>query len=592
MSCPIFTVINEDGDVRVTLVDDNGVGNAIPTVQGFRDLDIRHDYVTGDVGKTAIRLPHEFTLSMDYVTQEVREKLLGMKFSRDRVTLADPTIAPENPVFGWRPAPIIDDALGSETAYDLTGNTAIKSMGSSNKFAYWNRHTHKMSGPLLNRQSPLIRTVHGEAYQAGRHTTNRSSNPYPESATQGHDPGEAGWYLGDGSGIATLTHITDGFDNSLCPDTLRIRTAGAAGSISLTQSAYFTPGHADDGGWIPPSSSTCWGCVWIKGTLPPAANIEHGPDGNKGLYDISGMDLSQWTRIDVGEFNATYSEYNFAINITCAAGEVADFQVGPTMVCIEDTSQAHGGPGPFTAETNHTVAQTYEVIHMQAPSFDPPQTGTATCWFSIEEGNDAFDMNYYREMRCAIFEIPYGSGGGTWDGNCWLIQNNSIDPDSWRIRFVSTGLDTFWEFDNEAVQIGPGLHSVSITWGSNGLNCYYDGEALTVVSGGVSGFNPGPGVLRFAGGLDGPYTGASMMYHGFSILSDELPAEGVAAVQSGLLDTVSKNLCDTTKGRLYEIVSVPSIPLIQDGFTRWMGDIRFKQVKYDGNNPAWFAEEL
>jgi len=589
MSCPIFTVINEDGDEKIILVDDNGVGNAIPTVQNFIDLDIRHDYVTGDTGKTPIRLPHEFVLSMDYVTPLIREALIDFKYRRLRVTLADPTIAPEGSVFGWRPAPITNLTIGSETAYDMTGDYAVQSLGDSNKFGFWNPDTHEMSGPLATRQSPLLNTIHGQAYAAGRLTTNRSSNPYPESSTDGHGAGKSGWYLGDASAMATKTHITDGFDNSLAPDTMRIQTDGDAGTIQLTQSAYFTPAHGDYGGWIPPSNSTCWGCVWIKGTMPSTATIDHGPDANKSSEDISGMDFSQWTRIDVGEQNSAYAEYNFAINITCADGEVADFEVGPTMVCIEDTSQAHGGPGNFTAETNHTAAQGYEVIRMTGLSFTSPLAGTATIWFSIPTGSTVFRDDQHRELNCALFYLPR-SGGGSWDGKVWLIQNSGT-PTVFKIRaFTLNSSSSTWELAEGA--LSEGVHSCTITWGSFGLNCYFDGKKLTDDSGNAQGFNPGTGTMTFAGGTVGPYQGGALLFHGFSVQAKEFDSVHAPAVAAGVTDPIVRNLVDITQGRLYEIVSVPSIPLIQEGPSRWMGDIRFRQVKYNGNNPAWFAEEI
>ena len=592
MSCPIFTVINEDATERVSLVDDNGVGNAIPTVQNFRDLDIKHDYATGDLGITAIRLVHDFTLSLDYVPEHVREKLLYMMHQRHRVTLADPTIAPEASVFGWRPARIVNTTLGGQTAYDLTGGYALQSLGDSDEWGFWNPDTHQMSGPLANREAPLLKTVNGLAYQPGRETTNRASNPYPESATDGHGSGKSGWYLGDASGIATKTHITDGFDNTLCPDTLRISTDGKAGSISLTQSAYFTPGHDDDGGWIPPSTSTCWGVVWVKGTFPSTAEIEHGPDGNKGSYDISGHDFSQWTRIDVGEYNATYSEFNFAINCTCAAGEIADFQVGPTMVVLEDSTQAHGGPGNFTDETNHTTAQSLEEIRMTALSFPSPQAGSATIWFSIPTGSDVLSLTDYREFRSALFNLPH-TAGGSWDGNVWLIQQSAADPSVYKIRMAT--LDStaaYWELPRPATQLGPGLHSVTITWGSLGLNCYYDGEQLEPDSGNPVGFNPGSGTMTFAGGIQGPYMGGSLLFHGFSIQEKEFDSTTAPYVGAGITDNVARNLCDTTQGRLYHIIAVPSIPLRQEGPSKWMGDLVMRQVWYDYTNPAWFAEEV
>ena len=89
MSAPIFTIRNEAGTSSVFLWDDNEIGNAIPTRQGFRDMDIRHDYATGDTGKTPVRLRHEFILSMDYVIADIREQLMEWKFDRERVQLYD-----------------------------------------------------------------------------------------------------------------------------------------------------------------------------------------------------------------------------------------------------------------------------------------------------------------------------------------------------------------------------------------------------------------------------------------------------------------------------------------------------------------------
>ena len=590
MSCPIITIINETGTVKVMLVDNKGVGSAIPTGQNFIDLDIRQDYVTGDTAKVPVMLPHEFILSMDYCTQAVREQLLSWKYARERVTLCDPTVAPEGSVFGWRPLPIVNTTIGTETAYDLTGGYAVQSLGDCNKFAYWNPDTHEMEGPHATREAPLLISKHGRAYQPGRTTTNRASNPYPESATEGHGSGKAGWYLGDTSSIATLSWIDDGFDNSLCPDTLRVQTDGDAGSIDLTASAYFTPSHGDYGGWIPPSNSTCWASLWVKGAFPSTAEIEHGPDGNKAQYDISGNNYGQWTRIDVGEQNATWSEYNLAIKCTCAAGEVADFQVGPMMVCIEDSSQAHGGPGNFTAETNHTAANGYEVIRMTGLSFPSPQAATVTAWFALPTGSDVLSTTEYREIRSGVFRLPK-TGGGSWDGHCFLQQKSAADPSVYQIRFVSLNSSTYWEIDGSTA-FTPGLHSITITYGSYGLQCYYDGAQLTAESGGVSGFNAGTGTMVFANAEPTTdYMGGAVMYHGFSIQENENDAAGVAAIAAGLSNTLVRNLCDTTRGRLYEIVSVPSIPLIMEGDTAFMGDIRFRQLEYDPNDPAWFAEE-
>jgi hypothetical protein len=87
MAAPIFRIQNEALTTTLYLYDDNSIGNAIPTRQGFRDLDIRQNYATGDVGKIPIRLVHEFILSMDYVTAVVREQLSEWKFDRERVVI-------------------------------------------------------------------------------------------------------------------------------------------------------------------------------------------------------------------------------------------------------------------------------------------------------------------------------------------------------------------------------------------------------------------------------------------------------------------------------------------------------------------------
>ena len=89
MAAPIIRILDEAGTTSLWLVDGNSVGNAIPTRQVFRDLDIRQDYATGDSGKIPIRLAHEFILSMDYVTAAVREQLMEWKFDRERCQIYD-----------------------------------------------------------------------------------------------------------------------------------------------------------------------------------------------------------------------------------------------------------------------------------------------------------------------------------------------------------------------------------------------------------------------------------------------------------------------------------------------------------------------
>ena len=91
MAAPIFRIQNEALTTTLWLYDANSVGNAIPTRQVFRDLDIRQNYANGDTGKIPIRLAHEFVLSMDYVTAAIREQLTEWKFDRERCVLYNDT---------------------------------------------------------------------------------------------------------------------------------------------------------------------------------------------------------------------------------------------------------------------------------------------------------------------------------------------------------------------------------------------------------------------------------------------------------------------------------------------------------------------
>lgn len=585
MSCPAFTIVTEDGTGRLILVDDHGVGNAIPTAQGFRDLDLRQDYVTGDVGKNPVRLAHEFILSMDYVNQEIRETLLDWKFRRLRVTLGEPALYGPQTVFGYAPT----DMTGGGQ-YDLTGDYEIGAAGDAHLFGIWNDLTRKMEAARVQNQSIITTSEFGPAHRGTRKAMNHAPNPYPESASPGFGAGLMGYKWGDTTGGATRTFNSGGFDNALCPDTVLIQSDGSAGAVQLWSSDYFDSSSGDYGGWVPPAGSAVWVSIWVKGVFPSGSILTVGPTGSEATLDIADLDTSDWTKVTLtaGYQPGAYADFKVVLNCSCSVSEVCNFEIGPTVISVEDDTEpgsSHGGPGDFTAQTNGATGAATVPCYTYGVDFETPAAGTATAIYSTPE-QLSLNTNDNNDLRIGMFFLP-SSTGAAWDGLVHLQNRGG----AWAVRVIcATGVSEYFNCD-ASVLFSPGVHSLSVAWGNGPVRCFVDGKELVPEVGSIN-FAGGVGPVYFNGLSSGPYTGCALRFHGFNISNGVMSPGEIGGLLGLFKDTVSRNLVDTCRARLYEIVDVPSVPLIQDGFTRWIGDLKLRQIKYTDSNPAWFAEDV
>lgn len=258
---------------------------------------------------------------------------------------------------------------------------------------------------------------------------------------------------------------------------------------------------------------------------------------------------------------------------SASVGVESDVYIGPMSVSYEATNR-----GAINSHwtTDGAAIDTHTGGVFSANPLTMNSNATYTVEFVIPKDRSLWDDRNYQEP---LFSRATSLGIGI---------AHIYAPDAPPFLTFRNGASAHFDLTKELLK--PGYHVWTfVADHTNGKVAWYaDGVLIQEQSQTVS-TNSGSSILEI--GKYNLMSGASFYFLSFREDAVALSADDIIAAQVSLAqNTVARGTADLAKGRWYEIVTVPQTPLIQEGDSIWMGDIKLRQVEYVGG-AVWYADE-
>jgi len=569
MSCPIFCIkTNNALDDSLALVNQSGVGNAIPTVSVFNDLDERFNFSGGDVGKLPVRLQHELTLSMDEVPSNIREQLLDWKFRRVPVTLCDSKAGwpiTENTIYKILPS---NQPAGTVFS-DLTGRVNMIGVFDSLKYL-WNKRLQMLSSRVDN-EMIVEETVRGNAWRFHSQRGTLSDPSFPMSSTSGFGIGKAGWEITPGGCNVDLVQGVFPTSTGQHDDVLHF-TTNADGQCTLVIPPPQLPYSGGAGGGFLEFS------FWVKGKLgnKAAANIINV--GPAVTVTLSGKNYSGWEKVILRAYTddlSTIAGQMVLFTFNSAVGDDVDFYLGPQMACFfygEDRT----GPAHWVASKDDVIASSGYIESTD----DIPDSSHYACTISfiIPEELDLWNSESYFIGLAAFGGLDVGR-----------VHLNRYNNGTRTITFSAVNPYTYHLTDGDEHLFKPGYHVWSFIADPGSLIFHFVANGKLIDSPSIQVQALHDGKMRFGHSIE--HASSSIYFLCLRADDGRFTPDEIIAGHNLMLNTVSRGTYELAKGRWYEIVSVPQTPLIQEGDAIYMGDLVLRQIQYDQGQAVWYADE-
>jgi len=563
---PLFTLVDDATHEEIRLVDHNDEPCAIPMQQGFRDEDERYSYGDGSEGRSPRVLRHEVSLACDFLPDAIRRRLVRLMADRSKFHFTPGW--GENTAMAWRPVHVDGTTLPSgDTWYDLTGQVALTNTGGADQMVWddWTTQKGRMIEPDSGDTAPalVVETPYGAGQALQGANTNRWTPDYPESATPGFGTGTAGWEkFGIGLGHITFTHVSDGFGVTACPDSLRVTvTNDVSASRGMIADALWNSADGDYEGFSFSGSRLLCTSFWIKGRFPAGNTVKFYKVAHSGgaATELDSVDLDEvydgWTKINLHGYDADWSLYypRVYIDLSSTNGEAADFQVAAMSISFGNNYLQSARWSEYgTTTTSETVL---------SGSIEKPQSGSATVSLYVPQGVEAAS-----NWVSWLFALGGSAVAGTLR---WRESGGSPS-----VQFMANSSYSI----NYQKELTPGIHAVTVSWGTSYIALHLDGETVyedstatdkdfTFLSDGVVGlgyssYSPWPLI---------PLT--------FRLDADQ-HRDDVQHIHAALTDSVALGTITAARGRLYEITQLPNTPRMVDGATYWIGTLGLRQIDY------------
>lgn len=557
--------VSADYHDEVLLVDAAGEPCAYPVEQEHVPIDMRYDYVDGSRGQAPRLLRHRIALHCDYLSDEVRRKLL--RWMHDRAQVHFTPGWGRRTELAWRPTMhIVSSHL------DLTGRHTLTRYGEAATSWSWDAIMHAghmiKASLLVNGLARRLKTPAGAAqvFERQTGTGNVADPPYPTGATNAL----SGWEVwGAGAGTITRSYLADGFGFSEFPGALR--ALGSASSSERVLGRVFP--HRDN------ATGTLTMTVWLKGKFGSASAVtlysHNDVNPTSATVSLAGMDLSEWTAVSVHLYASDFAitgAYNpyAAINLTSVDADTVDVLVGPCVV--QWIAATADGPG-FPHYKAVAARTSYDAYRVPSTSFAVPTTGTLFFSFFVPSYLDWTQRNWFSSLA-------YPSGG--YYGQLFIrdIVSHGSTP---RVYFYWGNGSSDYSYAHITLTSGR-AHCIAVSVGHRAVTIYHNGVAVVTRSGART--LPTTAVNYFIGSTTTrstwPLLPLACRWDREVFTADRIMDVSQSMTHNGALEATIP-----ARGRTYRIVEVPSTPRGAHERVHWIGTLELEQTGFD----RWYMDQ-
>jgi hypothetical protein len=590
MGIPLFNLVREDSietteDLdynassdeqdffdEIQLVDDTGQPCAVPVNQTFKSLDHRYEFVNGEIGEASKMLRHKIVLNIDYITTDVRRKLLDWMHERARV-LFTPGYG-DSTEFAWR-CPSKTYLGAGSTHTDLTGRWTCTPGGTATGQTHvWD--DIQIRGWMKDDTHQKLRLIntpggHGPVTEAGvNNLADISSNSSPTGTSS---PSQTCWVKGGaGSGTLTVSYKANGFGyDPSCEGSLRI-----VGSSSTLQRymEYDYKADMQTDGWSPPARATVNASVWLKGSFGADAVLKLYIDGDSETVDLNALDLSSWTRVSIQLTKANATATNGSVlrimtpeAVSSAASE-CDYEIGPVGIYYDSSTwvncMPHWHPGDRVSYDRITI-----------PTFYAPKSGSMVYSFYVHSDFDTTNASDMGHQDCITYFASHGPR--------LLSYREAGNFSSVRYSFYYGNTSPYSISTTTATTYSGQINTVAAKWHGGGVYLYVNGILMESRTTDNINLNicQGDETMYFLGHSSlgcWPLVPLTCRMDHRLYSDNEMANIHEQLTNPGALESIIP-----ARGRIYRIRQIPSTPRTGDGTTHWLGKLVLEQVDYDEN---------
>lgn len=561
---------------EIKLVDPDGDPCAVPMAPRVDDIDFQYSYITGARGHSTRGSVVSVDLSIDYIDDATWRKLKQWERERALVWLAQNL--GRNTVFSWRAVDMKAGFYdGGTAAKDLTGNYSLTATYGQ-YLRYWDSERRMFLPKTTSNKAQIVATRGGGGLVSYPSVVNRMVPTYPKSATLSSAPTASGWTAG-GAGAADISaaHVTGGFGQADCPDSLRVTVAGNASSDRYLYIVdQFNSAHANYAGYAFANSLSAMVTVWLKGRLPAGATLMLGTNISSGSdyteRSLSGLRLDGWTPISVQHYSTAWASNPAFVVLRCndTAGMACEFEIGPIMVTQASGYSGMGAAPVWSPQvTGGTVSGTSRVA--TGASLRLPGQGTLVCSFWAP-----VDLDDTWRAGSSIMELC---------GNTDLRLRYQIDVGG-NDRISVVGVSpantvSYTVASRGGLGFAGRLNTVAVTWDQSGAKIYVNGELVVTDTSALPAISGSNSVWQVGGNSSSGYACSPLAVLTCRIDEGAMTADEIAQVHTALTDPVSLALSLTAAGRTFRIRGVPQTMRSSALGSQVLGVLELEQVDYD-----------
>lgn len=571
---------------EIKLVDPTGDPCAVPLEPSEDNIDYEYSYVTGDRGRALRGTLLELGLSIDYIEHAVARQLEQWKRERAGV-LVCPNMG-RNTLLSWRAMDLKAGFYnGGPAAKDLTGNSTLTATYGQ-YLRYWDEQRRMFLPKTTSNRTALVATPGGAGLVSYPSVVNRMVPTYPKSATLSSANTASGWTAGGtGAGDISAAHITGGFGQTDCPDSLRVTVAGSASADRyLYVVDQFNSAHGNYAGYTFANSLSAQATVWLRGQLPQGATLMLGTNISSGSdyteRSLSGLRLDGWTPISVHHYSTAWASAPAFVVLRCNStdGMACEFEIGPTMV-----TQATGYSGMPAAPvwtpqvTGGTVSGTSRVATGAAVRL--PGQGSLICSFwapadmaaSWRAGSSIMELCGNSDLR---LRYTIGTNGSD------QVSIVGVSP----ANTVSYNVATRGAFG-----FAGKVNTVVVTWGPSGVKLYVNGALVFTKTTALPAISGSNSVFQVGGNSTSGYCCSPLAMLTCRIDEGAMTDADVLHTHYALTDQIALGLAIAARGRTFRITRTPASMRPAAGGSQILGRLDLEQTSYNPFTADLFARE-
>jgi len=559
---------------EIKLENPDGCPCAIPAPTGFDNIDYPLNFITGAIGHQTRVIRRNLSLSIDYITNEKARRLEHWMQQRAKV-LVCPNYG-RNTEFAFRPI-LMDGTtyLNGGTAYDLTGNHAIKHTQSSGTLLLWDEAKRRFAKKPVSDVLQIFHTPGGAAVGAPRNIRNLMSPAYPKGAGSATGGTNSGWVKG-GTDVAqiTFTHNSGGFGHPDCPDSLKVAYTDDVSNLRhIEVKGLFDPGDGNYGGYTPTGGGDMVFCIWVRGQLPEDALILLTGATGTTPRALGAKRFDGWTPLIItrNEADWSLSVPSLTLYLSSSDGVSGSFEIGPTQ-CQQAGGGAYSGGGYWTDSSSYAGTNDIETVSGVAM----PEQGSLVTSFFVP---DWLNETYALKANVAFF--------GTTSLDMRVIKDYSGDQYIF-VRDSAGGNESFNITTTSPLLPGE-INTAAFVWNGDVQSVYVNGVHVGDVDMATNKIDFGSSATAIRIGKDGSghhaYPGLIL-----SVRVDEgaMTAGEVYNIHLALTDPIALQFAAIQRGRVYQITGIPQTIRSAAGGSHVLGMLQLKQVDFQ----HWLADPL